>query len=45
MDNKLYCEDCERFFSPKDKLDYDCLFQNGICSECFVERIERVIEW
>jgi len=29
----------------KDKLNYDCVFQNGICSECLVERIERGIEW
>ena len=24
---------------------YDCIFQNGICSECLVKRVERGIEW
>nr|DAS25117.1 MAG TPA: hypothetical protein [Caudoviricetes sp.] len=38
-------EVCEQFFFLKDKLDYDCVFQNGICSECLVKRVERGIEW
>ncbi|WP_275543677.1 hypothetical protein [Streptococcus sp. Marseille-P8640] len=43
---RQYCgEDCKKFFSSKDKLDYDCVFQNGICSECLVKRVERGIEW
>ena len=45
MNNKLDCEDCKKFFSSKDKLDYDCVFQNGICSECLVKRVEKGIEW
>nr|DAO64163.1 MAG TPA: zinc-ribbon domain protein [Caudoviricetes sp.] len=45
MDNKLDCEDCKKVFFSKDKLDYDCVFQNGICSECLVKRVERGIEW
>nr|DAJ35092.1 MAG TPA: hypothetical protein [Caudoviricetes sp.] len=45
MDNKLDCEDYEQFFFLKDKLDYDCVFQNGICSECLVKRVEMGIEW
>lgn len=45
MNNKLDCEDCKKFFSSKDKLDYDCVFQNGICSECLLKRIENGREW
>ena len=45
MDDKLDCEDCEQFFSSKNKLDYDCVFQNGICSKCLVKRVERGLEW
>ena len=45
MNNKLDCEDCRKFFFSKDKLDYDCVFQNGICSECLVKRVERRLEW
>lgn len=40
MNNKLECEDCTKSFFSKDKLDYDCVFQNGICRECLVKRIE-----
>lgn len=31
MNNKLDCEDCRNFFFSKDKLDYDCVFQNTDC--------------
>lgn len=45
MDNKLDCEDCKQVFLLEEKLDYDCVFQNGICSKCLVKRVERGIEW
>lgn len=43
--NKLDCEDCKQVFLLEEKLDYDCIFQNGICSKCLVKRVERGIEW
>ncbi len=45
MDNKLDCEDCKQVFLLEEKLDYDCIFQNGICSKCLVKRVERGLEW
>lgn len=45
MDNKLDCEDCKQVFLLEEKLDYDCVFQNGICSECLLKRIEHGREW
>lgn len=45
MNNKLDCEDCRKFFSSKDKLDYDCVFQNGICSECLFKRAEMMSQF